>query len=89
MVWIHGWGVGWEGCNGTFFCQFPFVQVLKKSIDQLDKADAPPIPESYIYLLTLQSLSDLLRCNGGRFANEHPLQRSTYRWYGSVLRLRA
>ena len=26
------------------------------SIDQLDKADAPPIPEAYIYLLALQCL---------------------------------
>ncbi|KAJ8092074.1 Endocytosis and vacuole integrity protein [Marasmius tenuissimus] len=31
-------------------------------IDQLDKADAPPIPESYIYLLALQCLVSL--CEG-------------------------
>ncbi|KAF8626562.1 hypothetical protein AX15_004804 [Amanita polypyramis BW_CC] len=31
-------------------------------IDQLDKADAPPIPESYIYLLTVQAISSL--CEG-------------------------
>ncbi|KAG6901567.1 hypothetical protein C0995_010501 [Termitomyces sp. Mi166 len=31
-------------------------------IDQLDKADSPPIPESYIYLLTLQCLVSL--CDG-------------------------
>lgn len=29
------------------------------SIDQLDKADAPPIPESYIYLLAVQCLVSL------------------------------
>jgi hypothetical protein len=33
-----------------------------RSIDQLDKADAPPIPESYIYLLGLQCLVSL--CDG-------------------------
>jgi protein MON2 len=30
------------------------------SIDQLDKADSPPIPESYIYLLALQCLVSLV-----------------------------
>lgn len=41
------------------------IRPLKKlfsSIDQLDKADAPPIPESYIYLLTLQCIVSL--CEG-------------------------
>lgn len=33
---------------------------LSKSIDQLDKADSPPIPDSYIYLLTLQCLVTLV-----------------------------
>lgn len=32
---------------------------LTCSIDQLDKAEAPPIPETYIYLLALQSLTAL------------------------------
>jgi hypothetical protein len=32
------------------------------SIDQLDKADAPPIPESYLYLLAVQCLVSL--CEG-------------------------
>ena len=32
------------------------------SIDQLDKADAPPIPESYIYLLAVQCIVSL--CEG-------------------------
>lgn len=32
------------------------------SIDQLDKADAPPIPESYVYLLGVQCLVSL--CDG-------------------------
>lgn len=32
------------------------------SIDQLDKADSPPIPESYIYLLAVQCLVSL--CDG-------------------------
>lgn len=36
----------------SFFC----------SIDQLDKADSPPIPESYIYLLAVQCLVSL--CEG-------------------------
>ncbi|KAF9530793.1 hypothetical protein CPB83DRAFT_850328 [Crepidotus variabilis] len=31
-------------------------------IDQLDKADAPPIPESYVYLLAVQSIVSL--CEG-------------------------
>jgi hypothetical protein len=35
---------------------------LNVSIDQLDKADAPPIPESYIYLLAVQCIVSL--CEG-------------------------
>ena len=35
---------------------------LNTSIDQLDKADAPPIPESYIYLLAVQCIVSL--CEG-------------------------
>ena len=33
---------------------------MGNSIDQLDKADSPPIPESYIYLLALQCLVSLV-----------------------------
>ena len=36
--------------------------MFSRSIDQLDKADAPPIPESYIYLLGVQSTIAL--CEG-------------------------
>jgi hypothetical protein len=36
--------------------------VLHCSIDQLDKADAPPIPDAYIYLLAVQCLVSL--CEG-------------------------
>ena len=36
--------------------------IFDVSIDQLDKADAPPIPESYIYLLAVQCIVSL--CEG-------------------------
>ena len=39
-----------------------FVLNSLNSIDQLDKADSPPIPDSYIYLLGLQSIISL--CDG-------------------------
>jgi hypothetical protein len=39
-----------------------FLISLFRSIDQLDKADSPPIPESYIYLLGVQCLVSL--CEG-------------------------
>jgi len=38
------------------------MQLNYLSIDQLDKADAPPIPEAYVYLLALQCLVSL--CEG-------------------------
>jgi len=38
------------------------MQLNFLSIDQLDKADAPPIPEAYVYLLALQCLVSL--CEG-------------------------
>lgn len=38
------------------------VDLSLRSIDQLDKADAPPIPEAYIYLLGLQCIASL--CDG-------------------------
>jgi hypothetical protein len=36
--------------------------VVSRSIDQLDKADSPPIPETYIYLLGVQAL--IFICDG-------------------------
>ena len=42
--------------------QYPATNSLHYSIDQLDKADSPPIPESYIYLLALQCMVSL--CDG-------------------------
>jgi hypothetical protein len=38
---------------------FPRYCLLSLSIDQLDKADAPLIPEAYIYLLGVQCLVSL------------------------------
>lgn len=38
------------------------LSALENSIDQLDKADSPPIPEAYIYLLGVQCLVSL--CEG-------------------------
>ena len=45
----------------TFYRQAPnlFPSLLSVSIDQLDKADAPLIPEAYIYLLGVQCLVSL------------------------------
>jgi len=40
----------------------PSSPILSHSIDQLDKTDAPPIPEAYIYLLGVQCLVSL--CDG-------------------------
>ena len=40
----------------------PSSPIPSHSIDQLDKTDAPPIPEAYIYLLGVQCLVSL--CDG-------------------------
>ena len=40
----------------------PSLPIPSHSIDQLDKTDAPPIPEAYIYLLGVQCLVSL--CDG-------------------------
>ena len=45
-----------------FTCRLNFTYLNLFSIDQLDKADSPPIPEAYIYLLGVQCLVSL--CEG-------------------------
>jgi hypothetical protein len=47
-----------QWCVPSRFANSLFGSCLS-SIDQLDKADAPPIPEAYIYLLGVQSLVSL------------------------------
>ncbi|KAH6905130.1 hypothetical protein BKA70DRAFT_1293490 [Coprinopsis sp. MPI-PUGE-AT-0042] len=51
MITSGSHGLSVQGCSMKLQC-----------IDQLDKADAPPIPESYIYLLAVQSIISL--CEG-------------------------
>ncbi|KAJ7664366.1 hypothetical protein DFH06DRAFT_322458 [Mycena polygramma] len=52
--------VGMMGSTGGLSLQGSAMKL--QCIDQLDKADAPPIPESYIYLLAVQCIVSL--CEG-------------------------
>ncbi|KAJ3718582.1 hypothetical protein DFJ43DRAFT_1159494 [Lentinula guzmanii] len=52
--------VGMMGSNAGLSLQGSTMKL--QCIDQLDKADSPPIPESYIYLLAVQCLVSL--CEG-------------------------
>ncbi|KAK7039339.1 protein MON2 [Favolaschia claudopus] len=52
--------VGMMGTSGGLSLQGSAMKL--QCIDQLDKADAPPIPESYIYLLAVQCIVSL--CEG-------------------------
>ncbi|KAK0468574.1 hypothetical protein IW261DRAFT_1518270 [Armillaria novae-zelandiae] len=52
--------VGMMGTSGGLSLQGSAMKL--QCIDQLDKADSPPIPESYIYLLGIQCLVSL--CEG-------------------------
>ncbi|KAJ7123851.1 hypothetical protein C8R43DRAFT_1098976 [Mycena crocata] len=52
--------VGMMGSSGGLSFQGSAMKL--QCIDQLDKADAPPIPESYIYLLAVQCITSL--CEG-------------------------
>ncbi|KAJ7102802.1 hypothetical protein C8R44DRAFT_682224 [Mycena epipterygia] len=52
--------VGMMGSSGGLSLQGSAMKL--QCIDQLDKADAPPIPESYIYLLAVQCIVSL--CEG-------------------------
>ncbi|KAJ7226681.1 hypothetical protein GGX14DRAFT_692973 [Mycena pura] len=52
--------VGMMGTSGGLSLQGSAMKL--QCIDQLDKADAPPIPESYIYLLGVQCIVSL--CEG-------------------------
>ncbi|KAJ7472175.1 hypothetical protein FB451DRAFT_1351838 [Mycena latifolia] len=52
--------VGMMGPSGGLSVQGSAMKL--QCIDQLDKADAPPIPESYIYLLAVQCIVSL--CEG-------------------------
>ncbi|KAJ7752413.1 hypothetical protein DFH07DRAFT_520905 [Mycena maculata] len=52
--------VGMMGSSGGLSLQGSAMKL--QCIDQLDKADAPPIPESYIYLLAVQCFVSL--CEG-------------------------
>ncbi|KAK0441196.1 uncharacterized protein EV420DRAFT_1650111 [Desarmillaria tabescens] len=52
--------VGMMGASGGLSLQGSAMKL--QCIDQLDKADSPPIPESYIYLLGIQCLVSL--CEG-------------------------
>ncbi|KAJ3975915.1 hypothetical protein EV361DRAFT_886314 [Lentinula raphanica] len=52
--------VGMMGSNAGLSLQSSTMKL--QCIDQLDKADSPPIPESYIYLLAVQCLVSL--CEG-------------------------
>ncbi|KAJ7242359.1 hypothetical protein B0H12DRAFT_1132442 [Mycena haematopus] len=52
--------VGMMGSTGGLSLQGSAMKL--QCIDQLDKADAPPIPESYIYLLAIQCIVSL--CEG-------------------------
>ncbi|KAJ6510816.1 hypothetical protein C8R45DRAFT_1207663 [Mycena sanguinolenta] len=52
--------VGMMGSTGGLSLQGSAMKL--QCIDQLDKADAPPIPESYIYLLAVQCVVSL--CEG-------------------------
>ncbi|KAJ7187153.1 hypothetical protein C8R46DRAFT_1172029 [Mycena filopes] len=52
--------VGMMGTTGGLSLQGSAMKL--QCIDQLDKADAPPIPESYIYLLAVQCIVSL--CEG-------------------------
>ncbi|KAF7416059.1 hypothetical protein PC9H_002319 [Pleurotus ostreatus] len=55
-----GMGMGGGGGGAGLSVEGSVMKV--QCIDQLDKADAPPIPETYIYLLGLQSICTL--CEG-------------------------
>ncbi|CAK5277941.1 unnamed protein product [Mycena citricolor] len=52
--------VGMMGSSGGLSLQGSAMKL--QCIDQLDKADAPPIPESYVYLLAVQCIVSL--CEG-------------------------
>jgi hypothetical protein len=54
------WCVGFNKAKKIVLCTVSYIGF--SSIDQLDKADSPPIPDPYIYLLGVQCLVSL--CEG-------------------------
>lgn len=62
---LHGSAMKLQWCVECFVLRYTIKYtnvVLCRSIDQLDKADAPPIPDAYIYLLAVQCFVSL--CEG-------------------------
>ncbi|KAH9810864.1 hypothetical protein DFH28DRAFT_1224390 [Melampsora americana] len=49
----------------------PTATMKLQCIDQLDKAEAPPIPETYVYLLSLQCLSNVAEGFAGHSLSRH------------------
>lgn len=56
---VVGSGVGAVAGSATPGLSITTSSLKLQCIDQLDKADAPPIPDTYIFLLALQCLSSL------------------------------